>query len=250
MTRSDSSEASRVLVVVATYNEIENLPRLVERILAAVPSCQILVVDDGSPDGTGRWADAQAAQESRLRVVHRAGKLGLGSATILGMRYGIDHGFEVVVTMDADFSHPPERIPDLLATLESEGGCEVAIGSRYAAGGEIVGWPLHRRWMSRAVNTYARLTLGLPVRDCSGAFRAYRVSALAQLPPEAVRATGYAYLEEILFRLRGVGARMREVPYTFRDREAGQTKIDAREAVAALLTMAKLGCRRCLGRRA
>jgi len=243
-TRSIASHSPRVLIVVATYNEIENLPKLIESIFAAIPECQVLVVDDGSPDGTGKWADERASVEPRMQVVHRAGKLGLGSATILAMRYGIDRQFDIVVTLDADFSHPPDRIPDLLQTLSAGEGCEVAIGSRYAPGGEIVGWPRHRRWISRAVNAYARLTLGLPVRDCSGAFRAYRVPTLAKLPPESIKAAGYAYLEEILFRLKKAGARMKEVPYRFRDREAGQTKIDAREAVSALVTMARLGCRR------
>ena len=236
--RPDSS-AARVLVVIATYNEIENLPQLVETLRRSVPSADLLVIDDGSPDGTGRWCDERLALEPKLSVIHRAAKSGLGSATILGMRQAIDRGYDLVATMDADFSHPPERLPDLLAPLIADRSIDLAIGSRYVAGGRIEGWSWRRRWMSRWVNRFARLAMRMPVRDCSGAFRVYRVARLQQLPPEAVVARGYAYLEEILFRLVRQGARIVEVAYTFQDRRAGTTKIDAREAVAALLTITR-----------
>jgi len=232
---------AKLLVVIATYDEIDNLPRLVEALHAAVPWADLLVIDDGSPDGTGRWADERSASDRQLTVIHRPRKSGLGSATLRGFREGIDRGYDLVATIDADFSHPPERLAALVETLERNPACDVAIGSRYVAGGGIEGWPWRRRWMSRWVNRYARWWLRLPVRDCSGAFRVYRAERLAALPPEAVRAKGYAYLEEILFRLKRRGARFVEVPFVFRDRTAGRTKIDAREAIAALLTIGRLG---------
>ncbi|MEZ6109285.1 MAG: polyprenol monophosphomannose synthase [Pirellulaceae bacterium] len=238
---NESRVDRELLVLVATYNEIENLPSLIDAILAAVPSADVLVIDDGSPDGTGVWCDQRCAVEPRLSVVHRTGKLGLGSATIRGMREAIDRGYRLVATMDADFSHPPDRLPDLIEPLRGESKTDVVVGSRYVPGGRIEGWPWTRRWMSRWINRFARWVLWLPVRDCSGAFRVYRTELLERLPPESLRAQGYAYLEEILFRLVRTGARIREVPFVFRDRIKGQTKINWREAVAALWTIVKLG---------
>ena len=236
-----NAQGEGLLVLIATYNEIDNLPDLVSELLAALPAAHLLVIDDGSPDGTGAWCDRASQGEPRLSVVHRSGKLGLGSATILGMKAGIDRGYELVATLDADFSHPPSRLPALVAPLIEDRQLDVVVGSRYTAGGQIEGWPWTRRLMSRWINRFARWVLWLPVRDCSGAFRVYRTAALKQLPPESLRAQGYAYLEEILFRLVRQGARVREVPFVFRDRVKGQTKINWREAVVALLTITKLG---------
>lgn len=231
------------LVTVATYNEIENLPRLVDRILEIVPQADILVVDDNSPDGTGRWCNERAGADPRVRCLHRAGKLGLGTATIAGLRHAIEHGYEHVLTMDADFSHPPERIPDLLAGMAPPGGppVDVMIGSRYVRGGRVEGWGAKRHLMSRGVNLYARCLLGLPVRDCSGAFRCYRTAMLAKLDFDAFRSRGYSFFEEILWRLRRRGARLAETPITFVDREHGASKIDGREAAAALAILFRLG---------
>ena len=213
-----------------------------------MPFADIFVIDDGSPDGTGKWCDAKATEEPRLSCLHRGGKLGLGSASIVGFRHAIDQGYTWVLTLDADFSHPPEVLPKLLAQLQHDAACDVSIGSRYVSAGAIEGWPLSRRIMSRLVNWYARLALRLPVRDCSGAFRGYRVQCLAALPPEAIQSRGYAYLEELLWRLKHRGTRFAEVPFTFRDRELGQTKINLREAWQALSTIARLGCREWLGK--
>jgi dolichol-phosphate mannosyltransferase len=236
------------LVVVATYNEIENLARLVEQILAVAPDVDVLVIDDNSPDGTGDWCDQHAQQEQRLRCLHRPGKLGLGTATLAGFREAIDQGYDLVLTMDADFSHDPKYLPAMRACIASTTQTvDVVIGSRYVPGGGIEGWPFHRRLMSRLVNTYARLLLGLPVKDCSGAFRCYRCDTLKQLDVDQIRSRGYSYLEEILWLLKRRRARFGEVPIVFVDRVLGQTKINWREAVTAVGVIGGLGVRNLLG---
>ena len=240
------SAQPRTLVVVATYNEIENLPRLTDEIFQQPVELQMLVIDDSSPDGTGRWCDRRAEENSRFRVLHRPGKLGLGTATIAGLQYALDHGFDFALVLDADLSHPPRYIPDLLAGMASEDGDEgvdVMIGSRYVPGGRIVGWPRHRRWMSRCLNGYARWMLGLQARDCSGAFRCYRAELLRRIGLHNVRSRGYAYLEELLWRAQRAGARIGETPIVFVDRQFGQTKINWREALAALAILLRLGVR-------
>jgi dolichol-phosphate mannosyltransferase len=235
--------AEKTLITLATYNEIENLPPLVDEILQTVPEADILVVDDNSPDGTGQWCDHKAAGEPRLHCLHRPGKLGLGMATIAAMRYAIDNGYRYMLNMDADFSHPPRFLPALLAAMEPEGGpaVDVAIGSRYVPGGGSEGWPLRRRLMSRAVNFYARRLLRLAPHDCSGAFRCYRTSALARLDFDAVRSRGYSFQEEILWQLKRLGARTAETPITFVERRRGSSKINRGEALAALWIIFRLG---------
>lgn len=242
------SHPARTLVVVATYNEIENLPRLVDEIFQHAADADLLVIDDNSPDGTGHWCEEHVRQEPRLACLHRPGKLGLGSATIAGFRYAIEREYQFVVTMDADFSHQPVYLPALRAGVEPAGArFDVMIGSRYVAGGGVAGWPLYRRLMSRVINTYARWLLGLRVRDCSGAFRCYRVSTLRELDFDKIRSRGYSYLEEILWLLKRRQARFGETPITFIDRELGQTKINMREAVLAVLLILRLGLRQWLG---
>lgn len=238
----------RTLVVIATYNEIGNLPQLVDAILGLGLDLELLVIDDNSPDGTGRWVDERAAVEPRLRCIHRAGKLGLGTATLAGLQYALDHNFDCALTLDADFSHHPRHIPELLAGME--GGpqpVDVMIGSRYVTGGGIEGWPRSRRWMSLGVNRYARWMLGLSVRDCSGAFRCYRTAILRRLNLAEVRSKGYAYLEELLWRLKKIGARFAETPIVFTDRTRGTSKITWREATAAVQIITRLGIRNWLG---
>jgi dolichol-phosphate mannosyltransferase len=230
-------DTPRTLVVLATYNEIENLPGLSAEILRVLPAADMLVVDDNSPDGSGRWCDEAARSEPRIHCIHRAGKLGLGSATLEGFRYAIERGYEVVITMDADWSHDPRHLPELLSATEH---ADVAIGSRYVAGGAIEGWPLRRRLMSRWNNALSRRWLGLPVHDSSGAYRAYRIDFLRKSSIEAVQSTGYAYLEELLFRLQQAGARMIEVPITFRERRAGRSKLGLRETAGKLATLLRL----------
>ncbi len=241
----------QTLVTLATYNEIENLPRLVDEVFAATPEVDMLVIDDNSPDGTGSWCDQKAAAESRFHCLHRSGKLGLGSATIAGMKYAIEHGYRYVLNMDADFSHHPRYLRAILAGMQHPDGTpavDVMIGSRYVAGGAIEGWPLKRHLMSRGVNAYARWLLGLSPKDCSGAFRCYRTSLLARVDFDAIRSRGYSFQEEVLWHLKRLGATFGETPITFADRERGASKIDSKEAWSALRIMLVLGVRHWLTR--
>jgi dolichol-phosphate mannosyltransferase len=242
--------AGRTLVTVATYNEIENLPRLVEEIFHHAPQVDLLVIDDNSPDGTGQWCDCRAGDDSRVQCLHRAGKLGLGSAIITGMKHAIQHGYQHVLNMDADFSHQPRYLPDLLAGMEASGtaAVDVMIGSRYIVGGGVEGWPLRRHLMSRGVNCYARWLLGLKPRDCSGSFRCYRTELLARLDFDAIRSRGYSFQEEVLWHLKRLGARFGETPIVFVDRQRGSSKIDSREAFSALRIILALGIRNLLRR--
>jgi dolichol-phosphate mannosyltransferase len=228
---------NRTLVALATYNEIENLPGLVDEILRVLPAADVLVVDDNSPDGTGRWCDKRAACHPQLRCLHRPAKQGLGSATLLAMQHALDHGYDLVVTLDADWSHDPRYLPELVRATEH---ADVAIGSRYVPGGAIEGWPLHRRILSRGINTLSRCLLRLPVRDSSGAFRAYRASKLRDVSLDCIHAQGYAYVEEILWHLHRTGACFAEVPITFQQRRAGASKINLREAGAKVRTLLRL----------
>ncbi len=237
------SVGGQALITVATYNEIENLPRLAEAIFSHAPQADLLVIDDDSPDGTGYWCDEYAAEDPRLRCLHRPGKQGLGSAILAGMTYAIERGYAYVLNMDADFSHSPQYLPDLLGGMDPPGGppVDVRIGSRYVPGGRVEGWPLRRHLMSRGVNAYARWMLGLKPKDCSGGFRCYRTATLARLDFAAVRSRGYSFQEEILWRLKRVGARFGETPIVFVDRRRGASKIDTREAWAALRVILSLG---------
>ena len=244
------SNAEKTLVTVATYNELENLPGLVEEIFRVAPEVDLLVIDDNSPDGTGDWCDRKAAEDARVHCLHREGKLGLGTATIAAMRYGIEQGYRYVLNMDADFSHQPRYLGDLIAGMDPPDGppVDVMIGSRYVPGGGVEGWPLRRHVMSRGVNCYARWLLGLKPRDCSGAYRCYRRSLLSQLDFTAIRSRGYSFQEEVLWHLKRLGARFGETPITFIDRQRGSSKIDAKEAAAALWIILGLGVRNILRR--
>jgi len=188
----------RLLVVIATYNEIENLPELVEQIESLLPGADILVIDDGSPDGTGKWCDERKATDPRLDVIHRSGKMGLGSATVTGFTYAMSHEIEYqfVATMDADFSHDPKSLVELIGFLrsDSDGEFGMAIGSRYIPGGRIENWPWTRRLSSKAVNVWTRFCCGVPTRDNSGAFRVYRRSTLESIGIENIQSSSYAYL--------------------------------------------------------
>ena len=243
--------AEKTLVMTATYNEIENLPRLVDEVFAAVPDVHVLVVDDNSPDGTGRWCDERAAAaDARVCCIHRSGKLGLGTAIVAGMKHAIEHGYRYLVNMDADFSHHPRYLPAMIGGMDPPVGpsVDVMIGSRYVPGGGTANWPLRRRLMSRAVNLYARWMLWLGARDCSGGYRCYRVQTLNRIDLDSIRSRGYSFQEEILWMLRRAGARIGETPIIFADREQGQSKINGREAIAAMKIIAALGVRNALGR--
>jgi dolichol-phosphate mannosyltransferase len=227
----------RLLITLCTYNEKENLPLLIPEILAQLPSAEVLVVDDNSPDGTGKLADEIAAKDPRVHVRHRAGKQGLGTAILAGFRYAIEHDYDFVLNMDADFSHHPRHLP---ALAELTDRCDVAIGSRYVPGGKAVGWSLARHFMSRGINLYARWLLWLRTKDNSGSYRAYRVSKLKELNLDRIRAKGYAFQEEILFRCRRVGCKMEETPIVFEDRRFGLSKINYKETLAALWVIFRL----------
>ncbi len=245
------SHAGKTAVCVATYNEIDNLPRLVEAIQKNLPEAEVLVVDDNSPDGTGRWCDEKAARDSRFHCLHRAGKLGLGTATVAAMRYAIEQAYQYLVMMDADFSHPPERLEDLVDGMDRPGrpAVDVMIGSRYVSGGGIQGWPLKRHFMSRGVNLYTRLLLGLKPKDVSGAFRCYRAAVLRRLDFDAIRSHGYSFEEEILWRLKRLGARFEETPYVFVERQVGRSKIDLHEVISAIWMIFLLGLENWQGKK-
>lgn len=232
--------AGEVLVQVATYNEQENVASLIEAILTLSDRLQLLVVDDDSPDGTGRTALAAAMTRERLHVLVRRGRRGIGSATLEGLVMARSRGFSIGVTLDGDFSHDPADIGRLLAALDPAGGKQVdlAIGSRRVAGGRTVGWPIGRRVASGLVSFYCRWVLRLPVRDPSSGFRALRLRALDGIAPP--KATGFAFFEEILLRLSRSGARIVEVPIVFTDRQRGRSKAGLRESVRAMAGLARL----------
>jgi len=232
---------SKLLVALATYNELQNLPSLVAAIRRELPAADILVVDDNSPDGTGRWCDEHAAANPWFSVIHRAGKLGLGSATWAAMQEAIRRGEDMLITLDADWSHPPEALPSLVAAAAD---ADVVIGSRYCAGGAVEGWPASRRFVSAVMNLATRAALGLPLRDASTAYRLYRVDALSRLDFTQLTATGYAYLEEILWQLHRRGARFAEVPITFANRRAGASKVHLGEAWGKATVLARLARQR------
>lgn len=223
-------ESRSLLVTLCTYNERENIEQLIPEIHSFLPEASILVVDDNSPDGTGEYVDSLAEKDSRIHVLHRSGKLGLGTATVCAFQYGIEKGFDLLLNMDADFSHPPRFMPEMVAQSQE---FDVVIGSRYVPGGKIVGWGPKRHFMSQGINFYAKAMLGLKTRDNSGSFRCYRVAKLAEVDWSKSYAKGYAFQEEILFRLRRAGASFKEVPITFEERRFGVTKINWQEAVSA-----------------
>ena len=221
----------RALVVVPTFNERANIDELVERTLA-VPDVDLLVVDDGSPDGTGQRADEIAAREPRVRVLHRPRKAGLGSAYRAGLGLGLDEGYEVLVAMDADLSHDPAVLPQLLVAAQRH---DLAIGSRYVPGGGVENWPWHRRVLSAGGNLYVRLLTGIPVRDATSGFRAYRAEVLRAIRLQDVRSDGYSFQLETALQTWRAGFRTVEVPITFVERVAGASKISRAIVVEAML---------------
>jgi dolichol-phosphate mannosyltransferase len=225
MTADQSGAAAavgRVLVVIPTYNEADNLAPIVARVRAAVPEAEVLVADDASPDGTGDIADRLAATDPRVHVLHRAGKQGLGAAYVAGFGWAAAHGFDVVVEMDADGSHAPEQLPRLLAALET---ADVVLGSRWVPGGRVVNWPWRRMLLSRGGNLYTRLMLGVPIRDATGGYRAYRMPVLDKIGIESVLSQGYCFQVDLAWRAHRHGLRVVEVPITFTERERGASKM-------------------------
>lgn len=214
----------RVLTVIPTFDERENLPIVVERLRAAVPDCDILVVDDNSPDGTGEIADAMSEADPKIHVLHRKTKDGLGGAYLAGFDWGLEAGYDVLVEMDADCSHQPEQLPLLLQAIED--GADLAIGSRYISGGKTKNWPAHRQLLSRGANLYTRLILGTKVKDITAGYRAYRREALQRLNLEGIDSKGYVFQVDLAWRSEQAGLKIREVPITFVEREIGNSKMD------------------------
>lgn len=232
--------SSRLLVSLATYNERENLSPLIKAIHEQAQFADILIIDDNSPDGTGRLADELAAQDPRVRVLHRPGKLGLGTATLAAIRFAIEQDYDLLLNLDADFSHPPRYIPDLLKGMNQN---DVMIGSRYVRGGGTQNWPLTRKIISRSVNRMVRTLFRMPVKDASGAFRCYRVSSLRQVPLERVKSRGYSFQQEMLYRCHRAGCRLGETPIIFENRRAGASKVNWKEAARSIGMLLWLGSR-------
>jgi dolichol-phosphate mannosyltransferase len=239
-----SAPPPRILASLATYNERDNLAPLVTEILAQLPDADVLVIDDNSPDGTGQLADQLAATDPRVRVLHRAGKLGLGTAILTGMRYAMEHGYDYLVNLDADFSHHPRYLPAIMAGMNRN---DVMIGSRYVKGGGTENWPLKRRMMSWGVGCLVRVLFRIPARDTSGAYRCYRVSKLRQVRLDKIVSRGYSFQQEVLYRCRKAGCKIGETPIIFADRRAGSSKVNTREAVRSLGTILVLGVQSFLG---
>ena len=243
-TPATPSTERRILVSLATYNEAGNLAALIAEIHKFVPRADILVIDDNSPDGTGKIADDLAAADPRIHVLHRPGKLGLGTATLAAMQYAIDHGYDYLQNLDADFSHPPRYLPGILAGMSKY---DVMIGSRYVHGGGTENWPWKRRFISRCVNTLVRVLFRMPVQDASGAYRCYRVSKLRQTRLDKVRSRGYSFQQEVLFRCHKAGCKLGEYPILFENRRAGASKVNGREALRSIAMILSVGLRNFFG---
>ncbi len=236
---------SRTIVVLPTYDEAENLPLIVPKILEQAEALEVLIVDDDSPDGTGRLADALAAQDPRVHVLHRELKQGLGAAYRAGLARALELGADRVIQMDADFSHPPDQIPILLREIESH---DVVLGSRYLHGVTVVNWPIERILLSYFGNWYARKATGLALSDMTGGFRCIRREMLERIGFERIRADGYAFQIELNYRFVKAGARIKEIPFFFLDRTRGESKLDWRIGFEALWIVWWLRIASALGR--
>jgi len=236
----DYPGVGRVLVIVPTYNEVENVRIIVDRLRRAVPAADVLIADDNSPDGTGAVADELAAGDGQIHVLHRPGKRGLGAAYLAGFAWARERAYDAVVEMDADGSHAPEELPKLLDTLADS---DVVIGSRWVQGGRVVNWPLHRLVLSRGGNLYTRLALGMPIKDATGGFRAYRLTALDKMDTETVASQGYCFQVDLAWRAHRHGFRVVEVPITFAERERGASKMSSSIVREALWRVTVWGTR-------
>ena len=226
--------SERILVVVPTYNERDNLPKMVARLLALPDGVEILVVDDGSPDGTGKWVEETSANEPRLHLLSRTAKNGLGRAYVAGFEWALSHGFDLVVQMDADFSHSPEDVPKLIAGIR-ESAADLAIGSRYAGGIRVINWPLNRLVLSVGASYYVKWITGMPVWDPTGGFKCWRRATLASINLPSVKSNGYGFQIEMNHRTWSRGFRIVEVPIIFADRVEGTSKMSKKIVVEALL---------------
>jgi dolichol-phosphate mannosyltransferase len=225
--------------VLPTYNEAETIVGFLRAVRQAVPDADVIVVDDNSPDGTAALAEETASELGRIKVLHRAGKLGLGAAYRHGFTTAFDEGYEAIVSMDSDFSHDPATIPTMLQLVTD--GADAVIGSRYVPGGATVDWPLRRRLLSKWGNRYTAAVLRLPVRDCTSGFRAYRADALQAIDPASTKAEGYAFLTELVRKLIANGAKIVETPIVFRDRQFGTSKMSGRIIAESMVLVTKWG---------
>jgi dolichol-phosphate mannosyltransferase len=235
-----SDALGRVLMVVPTYNEADNLRWIVDRLRAAQPTVDVLVVDDASPDGTGAIADRLAAEDPSVHVLHRTAKAGLGAAYLAGFAWALDAGYDVVGEMDADGSHQPEQLDRLLDALAE---ADLVIGSRWVPGGSVVNWPWRRELLSRGGNLYVRLLLGIDVRDATAGFRLFRRTALERIDLASVRSTGYVFQTDLVTRCLRAGLRVREVPIEFVERVRGDSKMSGAVATESLRRITRWGLR-------
>jgi dolichol-phosphate mannosyltransferase len=245
MTESPLSTLGRVVMVIPTYNEADNLGWIIGRLRAAEPSVDVLVVDDSSPDGTGALADDLAAADPAVHVLHRAAKGGLGAAYLAGFSWALDAGYDVIGEMDADGSHQPEqlhRLLEALAGLDGE-GADLVIGSRYVPGGSVVNWPLRREALSRGGNLYVRLLLGISIRDATAGFRVFRRSALEKVDLGSVESAGYVFQTDLVTRCLRAGLTVREVPIEFVERVRGDSKMSRAVATESLRRITRWGLR-------
>lgn len=235
----------RILVVTPTYDERENLERFVELVFRALPEAHVLVVDDASPDGTGELADELARRDPRIRVLHRPGKLGLGTAYLDAFRKGLAEGYELLFEMDTDLSHDPSYLPDLVHALEA--GADVVIGSRNVPGGGVEGWGMGRHLLSKGGSLYSRLVLGIDVHDLTSGYKGFRADALRRIGLDRVRSEGYAFQVELTYRALAAGCRVVELPIVFVDRRAGESKMSRRIFAEAVLRVPLLRLARMRG---
>lgn len=234
----------KIVVLIPTYNERENIALIVSRLRAAVPAADVLVLDDNSPDGTGAVADRLAVGDAQVKVLHRTSKDGLGAAYLAGFDLALERGYDVLVEMDADGSHQPEQLPSLLAAL---GDADVVLGSRWVPGGSVVNWPIHRKALSRGGNLYVRALLGMPIGDATGGFRAYRASALRTLDLQDVASLGYCFQVDLVWRVVLAGLTVVEVPITFVERTMGDSKMSQDIVKESLRKITMWGARYRLG---
>ncbi len=240
-------ERSKTYVIVPTYNEKENLSQLVPQLLASPALVHVIVVDDNSPDGTGKLADMFATESPRVHVIHRAGKMGLGTAYIAGFKQALQTDADFIITMDADFSHHPRYLPDLVT--KAEAGCDLVIGSRYVPGGATLECTLLRKLLSWGANAFARTMLGLRTHDSTAGFRCYRREVLTSIPLDQIVANGYSFLIEMLYYVQRGGWQVCEVPIVFQNRQQGVSKISRAEIYKAFQTVVRLSLRRLTGGR-
>jgi dolichol-phosphate mannosyltransferase len=241
-----NDSAQRMIVVIPTFNEAENLAAIIGRVRTSVPDSHVLVVDDGSPDGTGQVAESLAADDDRVRVLHRPERQGLGAAYVAGFRWCLDRGFELIGQMDADGSHQPEQLPQILRGLD---GADAVLGSRWVPGGEVLNWPWTRKVLSRGGNIYVRVAMGAPVRDATGGYRIFRRHALEAIDLNGVASRGYCFQVDVVQRLLDAGLRVTESPITFVEREHGTSKMSRNIVIEALWRVTAWGFERRIRRR-